>query len=384
MSWIRASRAKCSLLAAPAFALCTGVAEVALAQPHPGDAAMAETLFNDAKRRMATGDYASACPKLAESYRLDPGGGTLTALAACHEGSGKTASAWTEFLQVVSEARQAGRADRERFAQQHIHALEPKLSKLTVVVDPAIARLPGLEVSRDGTLLGPAGWGMAAPVDPGEHTIEVKATNKKPWAVTVTIGPVSDVQTVTLPAPADLPVPSAAPLPESSPARAEAISASEEPVPNPAPPPPDLAPTPTGNGQRTVGLLVIGAGLVAAGVGTYFGVQAISKSNRAKALCSPGECTNPEAVSVNDDAKSAAVTADVTLGLALAALATGVVVYIVAPSAPEPSLERAAAEPPTCPPRASTEGRAVFKSAALHVVPFVSTRGGAVVLDASW
>jgi hypothetical protein len=373
MSWIRASKTSdtspaIALLASAAFALGSAATEAARAQSHSGDAAMAETLFNDAKRRMATGDYASACPKLAESYRLDPGGGTLTALAACHEGAGKTASAWTEFLQVVSEARQAGRADRERFAQQHIHALERKLSKLTVVVDPAIAGLPGLEVSRDGTLLGQAGWGTAAPVDPGEHTIDVKATGKKPWSTTLTIGPVADVQTVTIPALVDVPVPAAPPLAESSPSRAEAAAPPEEPsasaVPASAPPPPPLeAPAPsTGTGQRTVGLLVVGAGLVAAGVGTYFGAQAISKSNRAKALCSPGECTNQEAVTINDDAKSSALAADVAFGLALAALATGAVVYIAAPTAQSPS--------------AST--------AALRVVPLVSARSGGVVIDARW
>ncbi|HZU83694.1 MAG TPA: hypothetical protein VE987_12290, partial [Polyangiaceae bacterium] len=84
---------------------------------------MAETLFNEGKRRMAAGDFAGACPKLAESYRLDAGSGTLTALAVCHEGLGRTASAWTEFIEVVSEAKQAGRPDREKFAQQHIGAL---------------------------------------------------------------------------------------------------------------------------------------------------------------------------------------------------------------------------------------------------------------------
>ena len=170
---------------------------------------MAETLFDEGRRKMAAGDFAGACPKLAESYRLDAGTGTLTALAVCHEGQGKTASAWAEFIQVVSEARQAGRADREAFARQHIDGLEPKLSKLTVAVDPADAQLADIEVRRDGTVIKPAAWGTAAPVDPGAHTIEATAEGKKPWTATVTVGPSRDMQTVSVPRLEDAPAPSA-------------------------------------------------------------------------------------------------------------------------------------------------------------------------------
>jgi hypothetical protein len=324
---------------------------------------MAETLFNEAKRKMAAGDFAGACPKLAESYRLDAGSGTLTALAVCNEGLGKTASAWTEFIEVVGEARQAGRADREKFAQQHIDAIEPKLSKLTVVVGPAMASLSGIEVRRDGTLIGAAGWGTAAPVDPGAHTVEVKAAGKKAWSTTVTVGPSRDTQTVTVPQLDDIPVPAPPPVDPSSvhsmgASSTDSASSGDAMASSPEEPTPS-----TGGGQRTIGLVVGAAGIVAAGIGTYFGLQAISQTHQANTLCPiAASCSNRDAVSKNDSAKSSALAADVLFGGALAAVGVGAVLFLTAPSGRAPS--------------AST--------AALRVIPVASARGASLLFDAAW
>ncbi len=365
MSWTRESKATSpisrAILAGAALAVCSSAAHSAVAQTHSGDAAMAETLFNDAKRKMAAGDFASACPKLAESYRLDAGSGTLTALAVCHEGLGKTASAWTEFIEVVSEARQAGRTDREKFAQQHVDAIEPKLSKLTVAVDPAVAKLSGLEVRRDGTLIGQAGWGTAAPVDPGPHTVEVKAPGKKPWSTTVTVGSSHDVQTVTVTRLEDTaPSPSPAALAASSMGASSSEGAATE--DSTGPPRPEQ-PSSTGGTQRTVGLVVGGAGIVAAGVGTYFGLQAISQTHQANNLCPvASDCTSADALSKNSSAKSSALASDVLFGGALAAIGLGAILYATSSSGTSPA--------------AST--------AALRVVPGASARGASVVFDARW
>ncbi|HVH46275.1 MAG TPA: hypothetical protein VM925_28235, partial [Labilithrix sp.] len=103
------------------------------AQPSGQDAATAQALFDEGKRLMGQGKYAEACPKLIESQRIDPGGGTLFAIALCHEGEGKTATAWAEFTSALAEARRDRRADREAAAAEHIRALESKLTRVRVV-----------------------------------------------------------------------------------------------------------------------------------------------------------------------------------------------------------------------------------------------------------
>src|SRR5437868_13705153 len=109
----------------------------ALAQPAGPEAALAEVLYQKGRELMAQGKAAEACPKFAESYRLDATTGTLLNLASCHETEGKLATAWLEFSRSVALARRDRRSDRVRFAQDRLAAIEPKLSYLTVMVPSA-------------------------------------------------------------------------------------------------------------------------------------------------------------------------------------------------------------------------------------------------------
>src|SRR5690349_18302425 len=101
--------------------------------------ATAEALFADGRRLMNIGDYATACPKLAASQRLDPGIGTALNLADCYEKSGRFASAWAEFRGAVTAAHTAGSSDREQLASDRAQALVAKLSYFTITTSPAQA-----------------------------------------------------------------------------------------------------------------------------------------------------------------------------------------------------------------------------------------------------
>ena len=195
----------------------TSPAFVVRAQSDSTDVPLAEALYREARELMDQKRYDEACKKFGESQRLDPATGTLLNLASCHEASGLTATAWVEYGEALLAARRDQRPDRVRFAEERIAALEPKLSRLAVVV-PTEARASGLEVRIDGKVVGTAAWGVSAPTDPGQHRIEAQAPGRKGWSTVVTVGAEGDKQSVQVPlleedpnavGPAPAPTPSA-------------------------------------------------------------------------------------------------------------------------------------------------------------------------------
>jgi hypothetical protein len=182
------------------------------------EGALAEALYRQARDLMASGNLDEACPKFAESYRLDRATGTLLNLAACYERQGKFASAWLAFSDGIVAARRDGRADRVKFAEEHLKDLEPKLSHVTLVV-PAATDEPDLELSLDGAPIGRAARGVPTPVDPGRHVVEAKAPGKAPFSRVIDTVAAAQQETVTIPQLQPLPSvavqPSAAPPPAS-------------------------------------------------------------------------------------------------------------------------------------------------------------------------
>ena len=279
------------------------------------NAAHAESLFKEGKELLAQKKYEQACPKLAESARLDPGSGTLLALGLCYEGQGKFASAWGAYIEASAAARRDKRDDREKAANGKAAEVEKKVSKVTFDVDATTAGLRGFELRLDGTALGSAGW-SGAPLDPGEHTVEVAAPGKTPFSTKFTVAAVADKKQIHIDPLADAPV--AALPPGTGPGTSE-------------------APTSSGTTQRIIGFSVGGVGIVLLGVGTVFGIQALSKSNDVKDVCSLQRCTDPAAVAKNEDAKTAADISTVTIGIGAAAIVGGLVLVFTAPRNPSPT-----------------------------------------------
>ena len=54
--------------------------------------------------------------------------------------------------------------------------------RLTIQV-PEPSRVPGLVVMRDGAKIPVGEWGVAIPVDPGEHLVTAMATGRASWEV---------------------------------------------------------------------------------------------------------------------------------------------------------------------------------------------------------
>lgn len=149
---------------------------------------------------MTEGRFAEACPKFAESQRIEPGTGTLLNLAACNEQLGKTATAWSQFSEAYQLLLKQNDAARAEYAQEHRDGLARRLSKITLRVADAS---PNLTVKLDDVPVGKAAWGVGIAIDPGTHQILAEAPGRKPWSRTVEIGmsvetPVVDVPTLAV------------------------------------------------------------------------------------------------------------------------------------------------------------------------------------------
>lgn len=278
----------------------------------------AEDLFRRAKALMAQNKHDEACPLLGESYRLDPGMGTLLNLALCHERIGKTASAWGEFRSVEQQARATTPPNetRARFARDHAEKLEKRLSRVKITV-PAEARVPGFVIKVDGEAKGEPLW-AGVPVDPGTRVVEATASNKKPVTLKVKIDDEGVLQNVTIPVLADVPV--VAPIPPTPPASSGGMEAVEEYASNRA--------------RRTTGYVIGGIGVATFAVGVVFGVAAILNSNEAK-NCSP--CTRGSSdAAASDQATDRSLVfaniSNVTIPLGLVGSAVGA--YLVLSAGP--------------------------------------------------
>ena len=269
--------------------------------------ATAEALFSEGRTLATAGNCAEAIPKFQASQKLDPGVGTLLNLAECYEKVGRTASAWAEYREVISLARQAGSKDREELATQKSKALEPKLSRLAIKVTGDAA---GVTVTRDGEAVQAAELGVAIPVDPGKHVIEASAPGKKTHSVTVEVGAESDSQVIEIP---------------------ELVAGEAGPGSGPG----DEAKGATsyGSTQRTIGLVAGGLGIVGVAVGAVFGLQAGSKWDDAKSKCEdyPYDC-GPDGVELADEAKSSATISTIGFIAGGVLLAGGAALYFTAGS----------------------------------------------------
>jgi hypothetical protein len=335
-----------------ALLVAFGSARTALAQTSAADKATAQALFDEGKRLMEAGQVAQACPKFADSEKLDPGVGTLLNLAVCYEKNGQTASAWATYKEAASAAANAGEAAREKYARDHAAGLEPTLAKLTVAVT---APVDGLEVRRDGVLVPSASFGLALPVDPGDHAVTASAPYHKPWSTTVSVAKngTASIQIPTLePAPETTPPPPPVPPPAPAPAPAQQQA-------TPAQPQTvviyQTEPQRRGGAQRFWGIFSIVTGGVAMGTATVFGFVAKGQWNKSNdpnqgnngvADCIDDVC-NQDGLQHRQDGQNIANIAQwVFVGGAVVA-AGGIVLLVTAPSGYETPARAALTLSPT-------------------------------------
>jgi hypothetical protein len=165
----------------------------------------------------------------------------LLNLAECHRRQGKTATAWAEFDTAIRIGVQVKFPEAVATATKLRDELAKHMSRVTVVVPPAVAALPGLSVELDGKPLPQPSWNAAANHDPGAVVVTASAKGYKRFERRIDLGADSDNQSI------------------------EVALEAEPPPPPPKPPPPSTAPPPAPLWPWIVG-----------GVGVALGVAAIA------------------------------------------------------------------------------------------------------------
>lgn len=242
----------------------------------------AETLFNEALSLVEAGHDAEGCPKFEKSFALYRSASTMINIARCHERQGKVATASQDYQQAIDSSKETPDAQRRQalldIAQQGMQALAPRLPKLRIVIPNAPVNT---EVLRGETKVPSAALFQDLPVDPGQHTIRVRAPGHRPETRFVTV---EEGKVVTLEfklQPVD--------------------TWKDDPMARPR------------NYWRTVGITLIAGGATGFGVGAVAGALSLEKVNEIKDICGGVHCSTTDTVA-REELNSA---------LALGTLSTG-------------------------------------------------------------
>jgi hypothetical protein len=242
------------------------------ANAQPNDAgSQANELFAQGRQAMRQRDYANACAIFKEAMVLDERVGTALNLSYCEEYLGHlvAARAYAEQAQRLARAQHD---DREHDADLRFGELDPKVPRLTVTLSTAPGCAPAV-VTRDGATLDAARIGAPQLVDPGEQHVAATAPGCEDAHVDLRLG-AGERRTV------DLPIAPRAPASDAAPR------------------------------SRIPVFVSLGAGAVGFGVGTAFGLSAISKKSDSEAFCNGTVCQQ-RGLDLRQDAKRAATVSTV-------------------------------------------------------------------------
>jgi hypothetical protein len=159
-----------------------------------------------------------------------------------------------------------------------------------LIIPGSVSNTPDLLVRLDGREVTRREWGTPVALDPGEHSVSITAAGKRPWSATIVLGRVSDRRSFTV----------------------NLDDASPEPAPS--------ADSRKLSTTQKVGIGAAIGGVVAVGIGTFFGVRAVVRDNRSDAGCDGNAC-DPDAKQLRLDARedgNRATVAFITGGVLLA------------------------------------------------------------------
>jgi hypothetical protein len=276
---------------------------VALLAPAAAAESPAETKFREAMERMKARAFDEACSLFEESERLAPAMTTEFRLAECYEQIGKLASAHRLYGEAAAAAERESMPERRDFARARVEAVAPRLLRLAIEPSAAAATIAGLAIERDGKPLPAAEWGVAVPVDPGDHQVRATAPGRRAWSTVLRLEGTGREERVSVPD-----------LVAAAPAVAEEDDGG-------------------GIGPIAVaGLVVGGIGLAAMGAGVGMGFAAKSKYDDSLAECADGAHCTAAGLDQQDEALAlgTAGTAVFVIGAVAFAAGGGMLIYELA------------------------------------------------------
>lgn len=292
------------------LAVCPSMSRAAAPLAAP-DGPIAQALFEAGRRLMDEGRFTEACPKLAESHRLDPAAGTLLNLAVCHEKEGKTASAWAEYNDLLGMKSGEGDAERRRIASDRLAQIEPGLARVVIIPDSVDLGLD-LRITLDGVQIRRAAVGVPLPVDPGVHHVAINAAGRREWSAEVAPTEPGAVREVRAP-------------------RLELAILSPSVAATNAAPAPAVAPA--GGARRAVAYGAAAGAVILLSATGYLGYLAKAEWDRRNEHCAP-DCDNPIASDAGTRARNLARGADFTFGAGIISGAIGVYCLVTSSRAP--------------------------------------------------
>jgi hypothetical protein len=302
----------------------------AAADARAQQASNAQAQFDYGLAEMQAGRYATGCPALAESYRIDPHPGVLFTLGECENKWGKIASALTHYeayldlFAHMSDEQKALQKGRDRVSSTQRERLRGQVPQLSVALPSSAAA--GTTVMRDGVPVGAPSLGVPLPIDPGEHVVVAKTPDGALHEMRVTLARgerkalVVDLSAPPAPAPAPAPPPSATVTPAPAP---------EEPAP----------PSST---RRAWAWIAGGIGVAGLAVGAVAGALVLGDKSTVDAQCQADRSCTPDGLSASSHARTWGLVSDVGFGVGAAGVVTAVVLLLTSPSHP-PSVQPTAA-----------------------------------------
>jgi tetratricopeptide (TPR) repeat protein len=299
--------------------------------PSPTATKKAKELFGAGQKLYQQGQYAEAIARFEEAYSAKPHPVIYFNIGRCYEELGRTGEAlkaYKTYLRLSPEAKDRNQV-AESIANLERKLREKGLQQLTVVAEPA-----GAAIEIDGKPLGVSP--LTVDLTTGDHRLAVTLAgyDRIERTITMTLGQASELNVtlvkaseLTPPVRSDTPVAGSSTGPSVTPTTTSQPAAGGEIRTEP------LAPKPKPKRLWTY----VAGGIAVAGLGAGIGLG-VAADGEAKTLVAgqeivvDGQPTRqpwPDATARHDRAVALATGANVSYGLAGAALITAVVLFFV-------------------------------------------------------